>query len=1217
MTYDFEAKSSYSVTIKADDGKGGTDTVAVTITLTDVNEPPAAPAAPTVAATSGTTTSLDVSWTAPSATDRPAVASYDVRYCAGSAADCDADSDFTDGPQNVTTTSSTITGLTAGTTYQVQVRATNAEGDSDWSSSGSASTGTAPLVDTACPTPDLADRETVWSATLSADHYYGAHPENGDETYGYGFDRHLGWGSLSEETFALDGESYSIELAMLYTDGDDDPTNDDEHGLGLFIYGTGDLVLGLSRKLPATAKEALRLHVCDAAFDLGEAAVVEFDTGSNGTVFDHVWRATTLDWSSEPELELHLSRPLRSSRATAEPVVVGAPTFSDAGSDGAWTQGETVEVTLTFSEAVTVHTADGTPAVALRLGGTVQKTAAYLRGSGTAELVFGYKLVEADGLHTSMLLPSNSLALNGGAIRSLASDADAALDHAGAAKTAPPAEVGGQGARDDEDAHGRPGPAAPFEGTFSQVPPEHDGKTAFELQFHLSAVPGSLSFVTVRDSLFEVTGGSIGSAWRQVKGRDQGWGIRVEPAGVDPVTVALVETSDCGTPPGVCTASGRMLGGGTRAVVHGPASLSVADTEVDENEEDAKLAFVVTLSRARGAESSVDYATADDTATAGSDYTAASGTLTFAAGETKKTVEVAVLGDAHDEGEETVTFTLSNATPSAYVRIDDGEATGTIVNDDAMPRAWLARFGRTVGTQVLDALGGRLDGAGGAGSSHVTVGGIPLTGAWQAPEEEETEHTDPFALPEWATRAREAEARTLTMEELILGSAFTLSAGAEDGEGPAYTAWGRVAREGFSAEVEEPGRERLALDGEVTTGFVGVDAEWERLIAGVLLSQSRGEGTYLSVTGTGTGGDGAGMSRSTTDTDSGGDGDGSAGTHRSTTGTGSGGDGRGGGGGGGEGTVDSTLTGVYPYARLALGPRVSAWVVAGAGTGELRLRPADSEMLETGMSLTLGALGLEGQVLDGTGAGGVSLDVRSDALWVRTRSDAVTDPRAGRLASAEGDVTRLRLLLRTERAFSFEGGATFTPSGEVGLRHDGGDAETGTGVELGLGLRYGAGALTAQGRFRALVAHEADGYEEWGASASVRYGAGESGRGLTLELAPEWGRTGSAAEQLWSARAAGDLVAGDGFEAPGRLRADLGYGFGLGDGLGDGLGGRDSVLTPYTGLVLGDGGSRQWRFGVRWQLGAHATAGLEATRDAGAGGAEPADAFALRIAVRF
>ena len=101
----------------------------------------------------------------------------------------------------------------------------------------------------------------------------------------------------------------------------------------------------------------------------------------------------------------------------------------------------------------------------------------------------------------------------------------------------------------------------------------------------------------------------------------------------------------------------------------------------------------------------VDYATSDGTATAGSDYTAASGTLTFASGETSKTVSVAVLDDSHDEGSETMTFTLSNASGA---RIEDGEATGTIENSDAMPKAWLARFGRTVASQVLDAVEGRL-----------------------------------------------------------------------------------------------------------------------------------------------------------------------------------------------------------------------------------------------------------------------------------------------------------------------------------------------------------------------------------------------------------------------------------------------------------------------------------------------------------------------------
>ena len=135
VTYDFEAKSSYSVTIKVTD-ETDTDTVDVTITLTDVNEPPSAPGAPTVAATSGSTTSLDVSWTAPANSGKPAIASYDLQYRAGTSGS------FTDGPQNVTGTSTAIASLNSGTSYQVQVRATNDEGDSGWSGSGNGSTST-------------------------------------------------------------------------------------------------------------------------------------------------------------------------------------------------------------------------------------------------------------------------------------------------------------------------------------------------------------------------------------------------------------------------------------------------------------------------------------------------------------------------------------------------------------------------------------------------------------------------------------------------------------------------------------------------------------------------------------------------------------------------------------------------------------------------------------------------------------------------------------------------------------------------------------------------------------------------------------------------------------------------------------------------------------------------------------------------------------------
>ena len=134
VTYNHEAKSTHTVIVKADDSNGGTDTVTVTITVTDVNEPPGVPAVPSVAGTSGSTTSLDVTWTAPTNTG-PAITSYDLQYREGTSGS------FTAGPQNVTGTSAAITSLMASTSHQVQVRATNAEGDGAWSGSGTGRTG--------------------------------------------------------------------------------------------------------------------------------------------------------------------------------------------------------------------------------------------------------------------------------------------------------------------------------------------------------------------------------------------------------------------------------------------------------------------------------------------------------------------------------------------------------------------------------------------------------------------------------------------------------------------------------------------------------------------------------------------------------------------------------------------------------------------------------------------------------------------------------------------------------------------------------------------------------------------------------------------------------------------------------------------------------------------------------------------------------------------
>ena len=127
--YDYETDPSYAVTVRADNVNGAWATIDVTINITNnTNEQPLAPTALTVEATIGSTMSLDVSWTAPDNTGRPAITSYDLRYQKVTA------TAWTDGPQDVTGTSASITGLDPGTQYRVAVRATNDDGDGAWSS---------------------------------------------------------------------------------------------------------------------------------------------------------------------------------------------------------------------------------------------------------------------------------------------------------------------------------------------------------------------------------------------------------------------------------------------------------------------------------------------------------------------------------------------------------------------------------------------------------------------------------------------------------------------------------------------------------------------------------------------------------------------------------------------------------------------------------------------------------------------------------------------------------------------------------------------------------------------------------------------------------------------------------------------------------------------------------------------------------------------------
>ena len=746
------------------------------------------------------------------------------------------------------------------------------------------------------------------------------------------------------------------------------------------------------------------------------------------------------------------------------PAVTGVTVVSDAGSDATYGLGERIRVRVAFDEAVAVT---GSPGIAIDMDPAEwgEKRAVYESGSGTDALVFVHEVVEPNLSRQGIAVLGDSLDASGGAaIRSAATQTDAALGHAGL------------GHDSNHKVDWRLAPAT--EASSSSGPPEVTGvEVVSDAGSDATYLLGEV--IRVRLTFGEAVK-VTGTPRLSIDMDPADWGTKraayegatgtavlsltfahtvVEP-NFSPRGIAVLADSlvlDGGTIVSAATGAAAALGHAglahdARHKVDWRPALSVADARAREGVDEA-VRFEVSLDRAfTGAAHrvTVDYATADGTAKAGEDYTATAGTLTFAAGERVKTVSVPILDDGHDEGHETFLLRLSNLVGA---RAGDLEATGTIENTDKMPKAWLARFGRTVAEQVVDSVQARLEAPRAAGA-QATLGGqalpswAPGSGSAAGPGaandnataaaglQEAAARRDAERLAQWfaGTEERDADARaedrSMTGREVLTQTAFSLTAAPEDG-GASVALWGRGASSSFS------GRDgQLSIDGEVTSATLGADWRSGRWLLGAMVKHSLGEGSYS--------GDGAGE-------------------------------------------VESRLTGIYPYAAVDLSARLRAWAAAGLGEGSLTLTPENPETgeaeraIETDMSLGMAALGAKGNLVEPAGGSGFRLDVEADAFWVRTSSDAVRSA-AGNLAGGGGrrDAAaaraRRRLRLRASRGSGSgtgEGGGTLEPTFELGLRHDGGDAETGYGVDIGGGLRWHDPALglSAEVSGRGLASH--------------------------------------------------------------------------------------------------------------------------------------------------
>ncbi len=636
-------------------------------------------------------------------------------------------------------------------------------------------------------------------------------------------------------------------------------------------------------------------------------------------------------------------------------------------------------------------------------------------------------------------------------------------------------------------------------------------------------------------------------------------------------------------------------------------SLSVADVTIRE---DAWMEFTVRLSAPSAGGVSVKVSTRDSTpvsATARKDYWPLSGrTVSFRAGETERSVGVIVFDDSHDEEAETFEVVLSDARGAA---IGDGVAVGTITNDDPMPAAWLARFGRTVAEQALDGIAGRMSADRTAGMRGSIAGqalsfdpaasdnpgsrgagpGLRAGGASAAPSHAasgspaggtgalaladvaqafggQSGHSSPGSFGHDAAGfgsgfdGMQPQSRTMTARDALLGSSFSLT-GAADGAGGSMAFWGRAAQGGFD------GREgTFSLDGTVTTGMLGADYARGKWLVGLALAQSAGEGDYRDS-------DVAPRSDSQTCPS---DAEGAdAELCRNAVRA-------------GDGKVEASLTAAIPYAALQVSERLKLWGAAGYGSGEVTLKTALGGSYKADTSWSMAAAGLRGDLLAPPAEGsGPALAVTSDALWTRSSSEKTRD-----LAASESDATRLRLGLEGSYRMALEGGGHLTPKLEVGARHDGGDAETGFGVELGGGVAWSDPALglSLDVSGRTLIAHGNDDLKDRGYAASLAFDpAPATKRGPSLSLRQEFG--GQARGGLDALFQPATLEDRTGSDAASRWNMEAAYGF-------PAFGGRWTG-SPHVGLGLATGArdySVGWRLTPEGRSAANVSFGLRATR---------------------
>ena len=261
-------------------------------------------------------------------------------------------------------------------------------------------------------------------------------------------------------------------------------------------------------------------------------------------------------------------------------------------------------------------------------------------------------------------------------------------------------------------------------------------------------------------------------------------------------------------------------------------------------------------------------------------------------------------------------------------------------------------------------------------------------------------------------------------------------------------------------------------------------------------------------------------------------------------------------------TMDLSLTTVLPYVSYQPSDKTSLWGVAGFGSGELDTTVVGTTNDVSDLSANITMVGGRQHL---TSTGRLDLALRADAAIASIETDSGSGAADGLMA----DVNRIRAGLEGSFTTDTGQGGTLTPFGQVSLRSDGGDGDTGTGIEISGGVRMASDVFTLEVRGRTLAMHSADDYKESGFSLMATLNPSASATGVSVTMAPRWGADAQGSDMLWQDTVSVNpmhsygVITGFGNDGSTKsLETKIGYGMLVGQ--------ERYLLTPFVDVAVSD-----------------------------------------------